>query len=306
MQPPVRSYNSGGPSLPRRRGGRTSKQTTGTAERPPQGARPLAAHVSTTGSLAHPALEAAPVSGSLGADLGADVAEAGVSGVRAGTLAEAEPEARAAPGPVVSAEDFEEIFTRFQTPLTNFIFRLVGNREQAYDLTQDVFVKAYRALAGGTTIQAGALSSWLYRIASNTATDALRRRRLIAWLPLSLFNEDRGVGAGMPGSDNNSSQTGTTDESYPSAASAVASGTFASGYDGGRFEQHVADRELVQTVLNRLPEKYRVCLLLYEHEGFSCAEIAQVLSLSPSAVKMRLMRARERFITLYKQETGKS
>jgi RNA polymerase sigma-70 factor (ECF subfamily) len=214
--------------------------------------------------------------------------------------------AAATPGPVVSAEDFEEIFTRFQTPLTNFVFRLVGNREQAYDLTQDVFVKAYRALAGGTTIQAGALSSWLYRIASNTATDALRRRRLIAWLPLSLFNEDRGVGAGMPGSDNNSSQTGAADESYPSAASAVASGTFASGYDGGRFEQHVADRELVQTVLNRLPEKYRKCLLLYEHEGFSCAEIADVLSLSPSAVKMRLMRARERFIALYKQETGKS
>ena len=47
------------------------------------------------------------------------------------------------------------------------------------------------------------------------------------------------------------------------------------------------------------------CLLLYEHEGFSCAEIAEVFSVSPSAVKMRLMRARERFITLYKEETGK-
>lgn len=213
-----------------------------------------------------------------------------------------------AAGPVVGLDDFEEIFTRFQTPLTNFIFRLVGNREQAYDLTQDVFVKAYRALASGTTIQAAALSSWLYRIASNTATDALRRRRLIAWLPLSLFNEDRGVGAGMPGSENaNGSQNGSPDESYSSAAIVAANGgAFASGYDGGRFEQHVADRELVQTVLGRLPEKYRVCLLLYEHEGFSCAEIAEVLSLSPSAVKMRLMRARERFIALYKQETGKS
>jgi RNA polymerase sigma-70 factor (ECF subfamily) len=216
-------------------------------------------------------------------------------------------EAGSEAGPVIGVDDFEEIFTRFQTPLTNFVFRLVGNREQAYDLTQDVFVKAYRALSGGTTIQAAALSSWLYRIASNTATDALRRRRLIAWLPLSLFNEDRGVGAGMPGSDNaNNGQPGGPDESLSNAAAAVASGTFASGYDGGRFEQHVADRELVQTVLGRLPEKYRVCLLLYEHEGFSCAEIAEVLSLSPSAVKMRLMRARERFIALYKQETGKS
>jgi len=44
--------------------------------------------------------------------------------------------------------------------------------------------------------------------------------------------------------------------------------------------------------------------LLYEHEGFSCAEIAEVLNVSPSAVKMRLMRARERFITLYRQEVS--
>ncbi|MFI5272014.1 MAG: RNA polymerase sigma factor [Ktedonobacterales bacterium] len=201
-------------------------------------------------------------------------------------------------GPVVGLDDFEEIFTRFQTPLTNFVYRLVGNREQAFDLTQDVFVKAYRALAGGTTIQAAALSSWLYRIASNTATDALRRRRLINWLPLSLFNEDRGVGAGMPGAETPSQQTNTEE------ALANAAGTFMGGYDGGRFEQRVADREIVEAVLHKLPEKYATCLVLYEHEGFSCAEIAEVLKVSPSAVKMRLMRARERFITLYKQETG--
>jgi RNA polymerase sigma-70 factor (ECF subfamily) len=227
-----------------------------------------------------------------------DLAPEDVSEETAGVSEEV---AKPAAGPVVTVEDFEEIFTRFQTPLINFVFRLVGNREQAYDLTQDVFVKAYRALAGGTTIQAAALSSWLYRIASNTATDALRRRRLINWLPLSLFNEDRGVGAGMPGMENaDGSRQGSGDESYPSATN-----SFVGGYDGGRFEQHVADREVVQTVLKRLPPKYASCLLLYEHEGFSCAEIAEVLNLSPSAVKMRLMRARERFITLYKQETGR-
>src|SRR5579859_6562216 len=203
-------------------------------------------------------------------------------------------------GPVVGLDDFEEIFTRFQTPLTNFVFRLVGNREQAYDLTQDVFVKAYRALSAGTTIQAAALSSWLYRIASNTATDALRRRRLISWLPLSLFNEDRGVGAGMPGADTSSQQQGFAAEDVLSGAV----GSFVGGYDGGRFEQRVADREIVESILSKLPSKYASCLLLYEHEGFSCAEIAEVLNVSPSAVKMRLMRARERFIALYQQETG--
>jgi len=200
---------------------------------------------------------------------------------------------------VVGVDDFEDIFTRFQTPLINFVFRLVGNREQAYDLTQDVFVKVYKALAGGATIQRGALSSWLYRIASNTATDALRRRRLIAWLPLSLFNEDRGVGAGMPGADSTTAQQSPSEDMLNGAMSA-----FASGYDGGRFEQRVADREVVEAVLHKLPPKYATCLLLYEHEGFSCAEIAEVLNVSPSAVKMRLMRARERFITLYQQEVN--
>jgi RNA polymerase sigma-70 factor (ECF subfamily) len=205
--------------------------------------------------------------------------------------------AGAGSGPVVGIDDFEDIFTRFQTPITNFVYRLVGNREQAYDLAQDVFVKAYRALGGGATIQAGALSSWLYRIASNTATDALRRRRLISWLPLSLFNDDRGVGAGMPGGDSGFGMPSPTDEHLASVM-----GAFTASYDGGRFEQRVADREIVERVLKRLPEKYAACLLLYEHEGFSCAEIANVLNVTPSAVKMRLMRARERFINLYQQE----
>ncbi|HET8846950.1 MAG TPA: sigma-70 region 4 domain-containing protein, partial [Ktedonobacteraceae bacterium] len=66
----------------------------------------------------------------------------------------------------------------------------------------------------------------------------------------------------------------------------------------------VADREIVERVMSQLQPKYAVCLWLYEHDGLSCAEIAQVLNISPSAVKMRLMRARERFITLHRQEVG--
>ena len=209
----------------------------------------------------------------------------------------AETDTEPSASPVIAVGDFEDIFTRFQTPIINFVYRLVGNREQAFDLAQDVFVKAYRALAAGATIQAGALSSWLYRIASNTATDALRRRRLISWLPLSLFNDDRGVGAGMPGSDSGFGMPVPTDEHMVNAV-----GAFSANYDGGRFEQRVADQEIVERVLKRLPEKYAACLLLYEHEGYSCAEIAEVLNVTPSAVKMRLMRARERFISLYQQE----
>src|SRR5690242_16355563 len=56
----------------------------------------------------------------------------------------------------VNVADFEAIFLRYQGPITNFIYHLLGNREQAYDLAQDVFVKAYKALLGGTVVQPGA------------------------------------------------------------------------------------------------------------------------------------------------------
>ncbi len=208
----------------------------------------------------------------------------------------------------VDVADFEAIFLRFQVPITNFIYHLIGNREQAYDLAQDVFVKAYKALLGGTVVQPGALSAWLYRIAANTTTDTLRRRRLISWLPLSLFNEDRGIGAGVV-----SDSGGTQAESFNNAGEEQAHGIRTNsvstlyergGYDGGRFESRVADREIVERVFQQLPPKYAACLWLYENDGLSCAEIAEVLNISSSAVKMRLMRARERFIGLYQKEVS--
>ncbi len=208
----------------------------------------------------------------------------------------------------VDVADFEAIFERFQVPITNFIYHLIGNREQAYDLAQDVFVKAYKALLGGTVVQPGALSAWLYRIAANTTTDSLRRRKLIAWLPLSLFNEDRGIGAGVlsdsGGVASDSFSSGGDEGSNGRSGSSASALYERAGYDGGRFENRVADREIVERVMGQLQPKYAICLWLYEHDGLSCAEIAQVLSISPSAVKMRLMRARERFIALHRQEVG--
>jgi RNA polymerase sigma-70 factor (ECF subfamily) len=206
----------------------------------------------------------------------------------------------------VNVAEFESIFLRYQGPITNFIYHLLGNREQACDLAQDVFVKAYKALLGGTVVQPGALSAWLYRIAANTTTDTLRRRRLISWLPLSLFNEDRGIGAGVVSEPSSTlaDGTNTNEENSNLRTNSVSSMYERNGYDGGRFESQVADREIVERVFEQLPEKYAVCLWLYENDGLSCAEIAEVLNISASAVKMRLMRARERFIGLYQKEVG--
>src|SRR5690348_3702901 len=126
MEPHVRLYNPNTPGEPRKRAARAGNGSRGSAAR--NAATRTRLDPVTTPQVASPA----------------------------GTDAEAEAQSdeQIATGPVVSVADFEDLFTRFQTPICNFVFRLVGNREQAYDLAQDVFVKAYRALAGGTTIQA--------------------------------------------------------------------------------------------------------------------------------------------------------
>lgn len=189
----------------------------------------------------------------------------------------------------VTVDDMDEIFTHMQGQLTSFIYRMVASHEEAEDLTQTTMLKAYRKLASGTTIAPGALPSWMFAIASNTATDALRRRRIISWVPLSAFTEDRGIGAGVP-----STQGDTTTSQVAEPTASVLSPAWA-GRDGGQFERHVADQDELIGVLNQLPPKYRECLLLFEFDGYACSQIADMLHTSVSAVKMRLVRARRLF-----------
>jgi len=76
---------------------------------------------------------------------------------------------------------FERLFERYHAAILNYIHRMVGDRALAEDLTQDTFIKAYRALPG--TRPDLAFKAWLYRIATNTAISHLRRRKLVRWVP---------------------------------------------------------------------------------------------------------------------------
>lgn len=104
--------------------------------------------------------------------------------------------------------------------------------------------------------------AWLYRVASRLATDDYRRRKLLQWLPL----------------------LGTEPDPAPGV------------------EAIATERVAVQSALDTLPPKYRVPLVLYIYEEHTVAEIAGMLGLSLSAVKMRLSRAREMFRQAYGQE----
>jgi len=157
---------------------------------------------------------------------------------------------------------FEQIYAEFKTPITHYIGRLVDDQEQAADLAQDTFLKAFRALPKMDASLK--LSAWLYRIATNTAYDALRRRQLATWLPLcELESEPADVESADP-----QTTYGTT--------------------------------ELVRAALHRMPQQYRAALLLYTQEGFSRKEIAQTLQIAEGGVKMYLSRARKSFREHYR------
>ena len=64
------------------------------------------------------------------------------------------------------------------------------------------------------------------------------------------------------------------------------------------------DHQIIERVFERLSPNYRACLWLHEYEGLSCLEIGERLRISKGAVKMRLQRGREQFLTLYREETG--
>ena len=74
-----------------------------------------------------------------------------------------------------SQSAFEQIVRRYQRPIISLIARMTGDRGLAEDLAQETFVKAFRNLAAFDTTRR--LSSWLFRIAHNTAIDAMRRAR---------------------------------------------------------------------------------------------------------------------------------
>ncbi|MDY7078138.1 MAG: sigma-70 family RNA polymerase sigma factor [Chloroflexota bacterium] len=161
------------------------------------------------------------------------------------------------------SDAFEEIFRIYHTRIYNYVYRLVGNADDAQDLTQDSFLKAYRSLTRGA--QPANLSAWLYRIASNTCLDMLRRRRLIHWQPL----ENLLAVLHIAGDRSPEEQV-------------------------LHSERQAEQRAEVERVLAQLPPRYRMYLILREREGFSYQEIASITGDSLDTVKVTLYRARER------------
>lgn len=156
---------------------------------------------------------------------------------------------------------FSALFERFQTPLVNYIYRLVGDWEAAHDLAQDTFLKAYTALP--RTDETLQISPWLYRIATNTALDSLRRRKRITWVPFNLDMDPEAPMSDTP--------------------------------------QRQADSDAIQSALAQVPADQRTCLVLNMYQGLSYKEIAETIGISVNLVAVRIYRGREKFIEAYKK-----
>ena len=161
---------------------------------------------------------------------------------------------------------FEALLQRYERQIYSFIYRMMGDADDAYDLTQDCFIKAYKAL--NRTSDDLNVSAWLHRIASNACLDVLRRRQRLRWLPWE-----------APKHDHLLLSTPLDDPER----SAISQET----------------RVVVQRVLNKMSHRHRTALILREYEGLSCEEIGEVMGLSRSAVKSMLFRAREEFRRVY-------
>lgn len=160
---------------------------------------------------------------------------------------------------------FEGLVRRHQRALVNHLYRLTGQREEAFDLAQDVFIKIYQSLASFDPRYR--FTTWLYRIASNCAIDHLRKRQ--------------------PRTYSLSQLGGAADE--PIEAPAVAG-------PGPNPDDVVRLRELearLEIAIGKLPPGYRQLILLRHRHHCRYDEIARIAGLPMGTVKNRIFRARE-------------
>jgi RNA polymerase sigma-70 factor (ECF subfamily) len=156
-----------------------------------------------------------------------------------------------------NSNSFSYIVDRHKNKAYNLAFRICGNHEEAEELAQDSFVKAYRSL-GGFKMKSS-FSTWLYRIVYNTAISHVRVKK-------------RGV---------------LSLEDFPADAT---------DFIGANTSEEEADREyrssLVNFALQKITDEERGLISLYYYDDMSTDEISDITGISKSNIKVKLFRAR--------------
>ena len=162
---------------------------------------------------------------------------------------------------------FEVLVSRYGDAVITFCYTFVHSREVAEDLAQETFLRVYRN--AGRYRPLAKFTTWLYRIAANLSINEVKKRKLRRALSL-----DEPAGSDSDGTR---------------IAERIA-GDSARPLD--EAELHEANA-LVEKAIERLPDDQRTTLVMVEYHNMSYREIAEVLGVTVSAIKMRVKRARE-------------
>ena len=172
-----------------------------------------------------------------------------------------------------SQDAYRDLLVRYQRPVLGLVRRMVGNPPLAEDLAQEVFLKAFRALESFD--QTRKFSSWLFKIAHNTAIDQLRRRQLDT-VPLETPNPDEpDLVAILPDSAIETPEVRAQRRDLAGA---------------------------IEAAVTSLRPIYREVVALRYQEGLTYDEIAEITDLPLGTVKTHLFRARKAMVTHLESE----
>ena len=173
---------------------------------------------------------------------------------------------------------FEDLVSRYETTVTNMAYRLLGNRDDASDVSQEVFILLLRKL--GSFRGEAKFSTWLYRVVLNACHDHARRLR-------RHYSLSESPGEDMPEIEQRIADTGL-DSPEESLERAEIQG-------------------VVQEAIARLPYKFKEVLFLHDLSDYNYKEVAEILDISLGTVKSRLNRARTRLakeLQEYREQMG--
>jgi RNA polymerase sigma-70 factor (ECF subfamily) len=151
----------------------------------------------------------------------------------------------------------EVLVERYKLKIINFVYRMVGDLDQAEDIAQEVFIRVYRHRERYQPI--AKFSTWLYTIAANLAKSELRRRSIFNPISLTRLKGER-------------------------------LSSIKKGPDKALLEKELGQK--IQEGIEKLKPKYRVPLILRDIEGLSYVEISQIVDCPLGTVKSRINRAR--------------
>ena len=161
---------------------------------------------------------------------------------------------------------FDRLILKYRERVYGIVYHMTSNREEAADLTQDAFIKAFQSIHrfGGQS----SFFTWLYRIAVNSALSYLRKARLRSFFSLEHMNDDE-----------------------PVSKEIIAALTDRTGVDRDTFVREL--QEKLNDAMQKLSINHRTVVTLFEIDGLTHQEIAEVMNCSVGTVRSRLHYAKQ-------------